>query len=658
MSEQSAAKLSEAMKAALAGGYGNRGNDGHYRLLSQTPRRTVEALQSRGMVEGMTLTAEGVTVGAKHSPAKDFAEVVDAPHSLFIDGKEGRKLAARKLTPERVQKNANNARFKRMDWEQLADGTIRIETRHYVPQVQPASEIAPEIIEEAREIAREEFAKVAAEPAAEDVPVSVRFARGEEVVAKASEFYAPGDAVTVLGKLAGEIVRHVVNVYYEVRLPGGETRNYPLSELAPVPVVAPVEGFAYRMFVGVLRDDAKDMGEVEAANVREAIKNGAQLGHPVESLAGGVIRVGYSFFEPVVMEYGPHRIANTGESIDGTTYGTFAFVCSLCEGRATLAQFGRGEVKCTEGAEAAWSVARAEGLLSDVTFKGAQRFAVAVANDDVTGGVPFVHDRSAAVAYVAAMLRDGATHAWYAGEMRLTCGGTVTSVKPAEAAQDGTQERPGAVAAPEVPTGAQRCVRAALAAFGCAGGPAVVVLSSSGKSLALCEGCAEGARDSMRGVGQSWTEAAVSAPVSVEEQREVSEVVEVVEEVQSCRSEEGITVGLVDALIGIVRVLAPRDMSPQNVQDALSDLFEDSDFATVRDAWHGTEEGDPQARGCEECGAAPGEACSPLFTCATESPTAVEPQWVSEAQRAGDVDVSRVPRAAREYMERAGLIAG
>jgi hypothetical protein len=56
------------------------------------------------------------------------------------------------------------------------------------------------------------------------------------------------------------------------------------------------------------------------------------------------------------------------------------------------------------------------------------------------------------------------------------------------------------------------------------------------------------------------------------------------EEVQSCRSEEGITVGLVDAVIGILRVLAPRDLSPKPVQEALADLFEDPDLRTVQDA--------------------------------------------------------------------------
>lgn len=56
------------------------------------------------------------------------------------------------------------------------------------------------------------------------------------------------------------------------------------------------------------------------------------------------------------------------------------------------------------------------------------------------------------------------------------------------------------------------------------------------------------------------------------------------EQVQSCRSEEGITVGLVDAVIGILRVLAPRDLSPGDVQEALADLLEDPDLRTVLDA--------------------------------------------------------------------------
>jgi hypothetical protein len=54
--------------------------------------------------------------------------------------------------------------------------------------------------------------------------------------------------------------------------------------------------------------------------------------------------------------------------------------------------------------------------------------------------------------------------------------------------------------------------------------------------------------------------------------------------VMSCRSEEGITTGLIDAIIAIHRVLAARDLSPQAVQEALADLFEDPDLRTIRDA--------------------------------------------------------------------------
>lgn len=52
-------------------------------------------------------------------------------------------------------------------------------------------------------------------------------------------------------------------------------------------------------------------------------------------------------------------------------------------------------------------------------------------------------------------------------------------------------------------------------------------------------------------------------------------------EVQSCRSEEGITVGLVDALMSILRVLAPRNLSTKNVREALLDLRGDPDLGVV-----------------------------------------------------------------------------
>lgn len=62
----------------------------------------------------------------------------------------------------------------------------------------------------------------------------------------------------------------------------------------------------------------------------------------------------------------------------------------------------------------------------------------------------------------------------------------------------------------------------------------------------------------------------------------------ITEEPQSCRDEVGTTVGLVDAVISIIRVLAPRDLSAEHVQEALADLFEDPDLQTVRGARRAT----------------------------------------------------------------------
>ena len=48
-----------------------------------------------------------------------------------------------------------------------------------------------------------------------------------------------------------------------------------------------------------------------------------------------------------------------------------------------------------------------------------------------------------------------------------------------------------------------------------------------------------------------------------------------------CRSEEGITVGLVDAIISICRILAQRDLSLPAVKEALIDLATDEDVTAV-----------------------------------------------------------------------------
>lgn len=45
-----------------------------------------------------------------------------------------------------------------------------------------------------------------------------------------------------------------------------------------------------------------------------------------------------------------------------------------------------------------------------------------------------------------------------------------------------------------------------------------------------------------------------------------------------CRSEEGITVGLIDTLITICRILRHRDLSGVATKEALKDLASDEDF--------------------------------------------------------------------------------
>lgn len=59
------------------------------------------------------------------------------------------------------------------------------------------------------------------------------------------------------------------------------------------------------------------------------------------------------------------------------------------------------------------------------------------------------------------------------------------------------------------------------------------------------------------------------------------------EEVESCRDEDGTTVGLVDAAIGAIRALASGkfDLSPGRVQEALADFSQDPDLQKVRDAY-------------------------------------------------------------------------
>lgn len=50
-------------------------------------------------------------------------------------------------------------------------------------------------------------------------------------------------------------------------------------------------------------------------------------------------------------------------------------------------------------------------------------------------------------------------------------------------------------------------------------------------------------------------------------------------ETLDCRSPEGITVGLIDGIIAVARVLQDQDLSHPAVIEALKDLAEDEDVA-------------------------------------------------------------------------------
>ena len=65
----------------------------------------------------------------------------------------------------------------------------------------------------------------------------------------------------------------------------------------------------------------------------------------------------------------------------------------------------------------------------------------------------------------------------------------------------------------------------------------------------------------------------------------IDDVPEARQEVVDCRSETGITIGLIDSIIAISRVLAKRDLTSSNeVAEALSDLRSDEDLRQIMKA--------------------------------------------------------------------------
>ncbi len=54
-----------------------------------------------------------------------------------------------------------------------------------------------------------------------------------------------------------------------------------------------------------------------------------------------------------------------------------------------------------------------------------------------------------------------------------------------------------------------------------------------------------------------------------------------------CRSEEGVTVGIIDSFITLARLMKGRDLSSEAVQEALADLRADEDVAALLEVSNG-----------------------------------------------------------------------
>lgn len=53
------------------------------------------------------------------------------------------------------------------------------------------------------------------------------------------------------------------------------------------------------------------------------------------------------------------------------------------------------------------------------------------------------------------------------------------------------------------------------------------------------------------------------------------------EDYMSCKTPDGITVGLIDGMIAIARVLRQRDLTNAGIKEALADLQQDEDIAYI-----------------------------------------------------------------------------
>ncbi|QDN94944.1 hypothetical protein FNV58_01030 (plasmid) [Streptomyces sp. RLB1-9] len=247
-------KLSDTMITTMLGALRHRNNEGRYEIIGGA-RRTVDSLISRGKAEAVEIvlireTATGKPVSTRMATYLTEEGVTFLREALtYILGKRGDERDAvwqDWLTAER-----------RNEWALIDFLGLTADTY--------------------------------------EVATTTPHERGtqRETLGRADAWEQMGNALRNGQRIT--IDARTMTVHTKM----GARWTFTCTEKEPTPVTAEdVEDVDYRMFVGVLFEDAKDMGTYKAANVRAAIKNNADQGHRAVRTEDGMIHVYYSWFVP------------------------------------------------------------------------------------------------------------------------------------------------------------------------------------------------------------------------------------------------------------------------------------------------------------------------------------------------------------------------
>lgn len=85
-----------------------------------------------GLQADYASSVNGQRSAVEPAPVKrpKMADVIDAPHTVYVDGEEKHG----DIPADRIREFVRNSNYRQLDMEQLADGSIRVQTRLYVPQ--------------------------------------------------------------------------------------------------------------------------------------------------------------------------------------------------------------------------------------------------------------------------------------------------------------------------------------------------------------------------------------------------------------------------------------------------------------------------------------------------------------------------------------------